>query len=300
MNHSRLTHVCAFVSTALVLVIAVCTRADYVRPKIGGGQVGHMQAPMIMPEIFFDGLGVHVVDANGLPWPTFAWCEAPVLRPLEAPDEFDPNQPWAVLTGKAYNFQYGWDSALIDEIMYPFPPGSAVWFKMLSQSPELEVYFKDGGYVPLFGTPDAEGNPSSDIWMWDKRMRHNTYAVPKSFYGRLSGQYEAYLGDAISGAEFIDSNGLPLYRSASVTLRWLRPCPYVLLGDINSDCVVDSVDLLLLADMWLSVPCSAPDWCNECDINRDGALDMIDMTLLMNNWLIDCRKLPLDPACLAR
>lgn len=298
MSRNRCIHVYVLIALAVILAAAVPMHAGYVRPKIGGAQIGHTQAPMIMPEIFFDGAGIRVVNADGLSWPVFHWCEAPVLRPLTPPDEFDPNEPWAVLTGKAYNFQYGWDSALIDDVTYPFPARSAIWIELLEQSPELEVYYKDGGYAPIFGTPDADGDPSSDIWMWDKRMRHNTYAVEDSFYGRLSGDYKVYLGDAATGEEYVDSNGLPLYESASVRLRWLRPCPYTLQGDINSDCVVDSNDLLLLADAWLSPPCSDPDWCEGCDVDHSGAIDILDMQLLMEHWLIDCRKSPLDPACI--
>lgn len=289
----------ARLSIALVLLVSVAgaARAAYVRPRIGGAQLGHTQAPMIMPEIYFDGAGIRVVDADGLPWPVFPWSEAPVLRPLTPPDEFDPNEPWAVLTGTAHNFQYGWDSALLDAVTNPFPEGSAIWIEVLRQSPELSVYYKDAGYAPLFGTPDAEGNPSPDIWMWDLRMRHNTYAVSDTFYGRLSGDYKVYLGDAVTGEEFLDADGAPVYESSVVTLRWLRPCPVALQGDINTDCVVDANDLLLLADAWLSPPCSDPDWCGECDVDRSGAIDMTDMELLMGHWLIDCRKSPLDPAC---
>jgi hypothetical protein len=292
--------VCVLVGLGLVVAVTARAQTTYVTPKIGGDQIGHSQAPMIMPEIFFDGVGVRVVDANGLPWPAFAWSRAPVLRPLSPPNAFEPNKPWAVLTDKAYNFQYGWDSALLDNITYPFPAGSAIWIQVLRQSPELSVYFKDGGYAPLFGTPDAAGNPSPDIWTWDKRMRHNTYAVPDTFYGRLSGDYKVYLGDAVTGEEFVDAEGQPLYESSIVTLRWLRPCPYALQGDINSDCVVDSNDLLLLADKWMSPPCAGPDWCEGCDLDHSATIDIVDMELLMKNWLIDCRKSPLDPACQLR
>ena len=296
MSRSRTAAVGVLVALVLVLTTPVRTRGDYVKPTRGGAQMGGTQAPMIMPEIFFDGVGINVVNADQRPWPAFPWSQAPVLRPLSPPNQFDPTQPWAVLTGKAYNFQYGWDAAMWDETSHPTPPGSAVWIKRLRQSPELTVYFKDGAYAPLFGTPDANGTPGPDIWMWDKRMRHNTYAVPESFYGRLSADYKIYLGNATSGAEFVDANGVPLFKSALVTLNWIRPCPYPLPGDINSDCVVDSNDLLLLADKWLTPSCSAPDWCDECDINRDGSLDMVDMTLLMDNWHVDARPSALDPA----
>ncbi len=295
MSRSRAGNLCVLTAFALVLAVAAQTRAAYVTPKIGGSQLGHTVAPMIMPEISFDGKGMHVLDANGKPWSAAPWSQVPVLRPLVPPDEFDPTKPWAVLIGKPYNFQYGWDAALLDTVTYPFPPGSAIWVKVLRQTPGLEVYFKDGNYAPLFGTLGADGKPSPDIWTWDKRMRHNTYAVPESFYGRLSADYRVYLGDAVSGAEFVDPNGRPLYEGATVTLRWLRPCPTLLPGDINSDCVVDSNDLLLLADKWLTPSCSAPDWCDDCDINRDGTLDMVDMTLLMDNWHVDARPSALDP-----
>jgi hypothetical protein len=93
-----------------------------------------------------------------LPWPVFPWSKAPILRPLSPPNEFDPNEPWSVLIGKAYNFQYGWDSALFDEITYPTPVGSAIWVRVIRQSPVLETYFKDGAYARLFVLPVEDNN----------------------------------------------------------------------------------------------------------------------------------------------
>ena len=84
------------------------------------------------------------------PGQTFAWTAAPFLRPLIPPDEFDPNKSWKVLIGKAYSFQYGWDSVFLDEITYPFPGEGAVWVKVLDQTPLLESYYKDAGYTLLF------------------------------------------------------------------------------------------------------------------------------------------------------
>jgi hypothetical protein len=66
-------------------------------------------------------------------------------------------------------------------------------------------------------------------------------------------------------------------------------------GDINKDCVVDSNDLLLLSDQWLTLWCSDPDWCDGCDLDRSGDVDIVDMNLLMENWQIDCRNPPPDP-----
>jgi hypothetical protein len=247
-----------------------------------------------MPDIFFDGQNVFVLGG----FSTLAWSAAPFLRPLVPPAAFDPNKSWKVLIGKAYNFQYGWDS-VFDEYTYPFPPGSAVWVKVLDQTPELETYYKDAGYAPIFGTPDACGIPSPDIWMWNKGMIHNTYAVADTFYGRLYANYKVYLGDAATGAELVDSNGNPLYGSALVTFRWLRPCPYILQGDINYDCIVDFYDYALLADEWHN-SCSSPYWGDESDINHSTMVDLTDLGLLTQNWLIDCQQTPSDPQCVAR
>jgi hypothetical protein len=285
----------AILTAVIVALIIALPAWAYVTPKIGGGQVG---APMIMPEIFFDGHSIFVLDNSGNTFSTFAWFAAPYLRPLIEPNEFDPNK-YNVLIGKAYNFQYGWDAALLDETAYPFPGGSAVWVKVLNQSPVLDTYDKDFGYEPNFGTPDACGIPTSDIWMWNKGMRHNVYAVPDTYYGRLFADYKVYLGNADTGAELVDSNGNPCVASALVTFRWLRPCPYILQGDINSDCIADFYDYVLLADEWRN-PSSDPYWADETDINQSTSVDLIDLGLLVDNWLIDCFQTPGNPACVPR
>ena len=287
----------AILTVAICALIIMSPAYAYVTPKIGGGQESGF--PMIMPEIFFDGQDILVFDEDAQPWSTLAWSAAPVLRPLVPPDEFDPTKSWKVLIGKAYNFQYGWDSALLDEYTYPFPPGSAVWVKVLAQTPILETYYKDMGYLPIFGTPDACGIPSPDIWKWDKGMRHNAYAVVDTYYGRLFADYKVYLGNATTGAELVDANGNPLYGSSLVTFRWLRPCPYILQGDINYDCIVDFYDYALLANEWFN-SCSGPYWCDEGDIDQNESVDLIDLGLLTQNWLIDCQQTPSDPCCVSR
>jgi hypothetical protein len=282
---------------AIFVLVIISPVQAYVTPKIGGGQQGGF--PMIMPEIFFNGNSVLVFDEYAQPWATFAWTAAPFLRPLIPPDEFDPNKSWKVLIGKAYSFQYGWDSVFLDEITYPFPAGSAVWVKVLDQTPFLESYYKDAGYAPIFGTPDACGIPSPDIWKWDKGMRHNTYAVVDTFYGRVFADYKVYMGDYVTGDELVEPNGSPRYGSALVTFRWMRPCPYILQGDINGDCIVDFYDYVLLANEWRN-PSSDPYWADETDINKSTSVDLIDLGLLVDNWLIDCRQTPSDPQCVPR
>ena len=281
------------VTTICALIIAAPTGA-YVWPMIGGSQV---EGDMIMPEIWLDGTIIRVSDEYWQPWPVFAWSQSPFLRPLVEPNEFNPAAPWAVLTGKAYNWQYGWDSGLLNE--YP-PLGSDFWLKVLYQTPGLETYWGDSTYAPIFGTLDSQGNPTPDIWKWNMGMMHNVYAVPESFYGRLFATYKIYIGDSTTGDELVDSNGQPIYQSTTVTFRWLRPCLYILQGDLNADCIVDFLDFSIVTNQWLDSTCTAPYWCDEADIGKTGAVNMNDFDLLSGKWLTDCHQTPSDPCCSPR
>jgi hypothetical protein len=78
MSKSRTTAGHVLVALVLALAVAAQTHAAYVTPKISGGQMGGMQS-MIMPEVFFDGVGINVVNADQKPWPMFPWSQAPVL-----------------------------------------------------------------------------------------------------------------------------------------------------------------------------------------------------------------------------
>jgi len=256
---------------------------------------------MIMPEIWLDGSVVRVTDGEWPPndWPVFAWSQSPWLRALIPPAAFNPAESWYVLTGKAYNFQYGWDSALIEQ----FPPaGNEFWIEVLEQSPGLETYYQGGGYTPIFGTPDEFENPTPDIWMWNMGMQHNVYAVPQTFYGRLTASYKVYIGNASTGAELKNGQGQPIYTPAYVTFHWLRPCPYILEGDINYDCVVDFFDFSLVANQWLnSCNGSSPSyWCDEADMDKLGEVDFYDLDIMIENWLFDCLQTPDNPPCAPR
>lgn len=284
----------------------------YVTPKIGGDQVVSIQATMITPEMYFDGNDILVLSGSRQPWPVWDWDDPtiPVLRPLTNPDQaFDPCQPYAVLTDKSYNFQYGWGSGLLNEFDHPFPAGSSVYVKVLSQSAGLETYYKDGAddpmygtaYCPLFGTPDANGYPSRDIWRWNKGTRHNMYAMPKTYYGRLFATYEVYVGDVNGAPVLHDVNDVnEPYGSSIVTLRWIRPCPYVLQGDLSLDCCVNFRDVAIMAAQWSSEICSSPGWCDKADITNSGFVDLSDACAMMEDWLMDCFVATMDPRCVPR
>lgn len=55
-------------------------------------------------------------------------------------------------------------------------------------------------------------------------------------------------------------------------------------GDLNNDCIVNSLDLAVLADKWLDF-CSDSDWCEGNDFNRDGQVNLEDILILCENWL---------------
>lgn len=52
-------------------------------------------------------------------------------------------------------------------------------------------------------------------------------------------------------------------------------------GDLNGDCAVDGLDLLILLGAWGD--CSNPDDC-PADLNDDGTVDGLDLLILLQNW----------------
>ncbi len=176
----------------------VTARAQtYVTPMMGGDQVS---ADMIHIDIYYD------VWANELHALVDDSYGTPMLRPLEPGYAFDPLQPYAVLNGKAYNSQYGWNVGGF----FSLPPGSKIWIELLDSSPGLEAY-EEHTYVPIFGTAG-----SSRLWRWAGRMVHNTYAVRNPPVGRLFAEYHVYIGDENTGsrANFVD------FDDTTVRLEW--------------------------------------------------------------------------------
>jgi hypothetical protein len=165
---------------------------------MGGGQVGMMSASMKHADVFFDGanLSVHVDDT--VPMPS--------LRPLVPPDEFDPAQPWSVLSGKAYNFQYAWNPGGFITL----PAGGAIWIERLSHDAGLEAFLRPPAtpsYAPVF---DSDG----DRWKWSGAMTHNAYAVLNPTASLYTARYRVYIGHAATGAPMAG------YGDDEVTWSW--------------------------------------------------------------------------------
>jgi len=223
MSKRRVTVVCGFISIVLVLVSVQSVSGAYVTPKIGGAQRTHVVAPMIMPEITFDGTNVVVLDIMGNDWVTLTGNDRPVMWPLQGTDQFEPGKPWYnALNGKAYNFQYGWSNGALDQTL--IPAGDKIWIELISQSVGLQTYNRsDNSYAPIFGT-----DGSSNLWKWDETMSmaHNAYAVTPC-YGEWFATYKVYIGDVTTGAE------LTSYGSDTVMLTWTsipEPATLTLMG----------------------------------------------------------------------
>ena len=167
------------------LTVLAAQAQVYVTPRLGGGQVA---AEMVHIDIAYD------ADANQLE----AWVDdsfgLPQLRPLEPGLAFEPEAAFAVLNGKAYNAQYGWNVGGF----FTIPAGAAIWIEQTDCSPGLEVYEswgRTGSHSPIFGTA---GSPR--LWRWSGVMVHNTYAILDPTVDRLFAEYHIYFADADTGS----------------------------------------------------------------------------------------------------
>lgn len=195
-----------FVFAVLVaLSIAIPANAAYVTPKIGGGGasipgVGMIDVAVSFVDINSDG----TKDTLAVEFPSS--YETPLLRPLAAPDAFDPSQLYySALNGKAYNYQYSWSSA-DDNSLASLPQGSGVWVKRVSQTAGLQTYYRSA-YTEILA---ADGS----IWKWGLGMQHNAYAVLNPTESHYEAHYEVFIGDAMTGTPLAGYNG------ANVTWAW--------------------------------------------------------------------------------
>ncbi len=221
MSKRELIAACGFVSIVLVLVNVMPATA-YVTPKIGGAQLTHLDAPMIMPEISLSGNNVVVMKMD-MPWMTLTGTNRPVLRPLTGTDAFDPAAAsYSALNGKAYNFQYGWapDADLAAALV---TAGGKIWIELTGQSPGLKTYDRDNSALPIFGTNGADNKIKFNEAV---SMDHNYYAVTPG-YADWYAIYNVYVGDTSTGAPISGYNG------ATVRFDWVsipEPSTMTLMG----------------------------------------------------------------------
>jgi hypothetical protein len=197
----------------LVLFISASVNADtvtIVTPKIGGGAVTITGVGLIDVDVSFDGTNLAVDVPSD---------STPLLRPLGAGYAFQSGTSWDLaLTGKAYNYQYGWNA---DDSLSTLPSGSAVWVQLLDETAGLQTYYRPD-YTAILPS-------GGDIWEWNLGMQHNAYTVLAPTQSVYTADYKVYIGDA--------TTGVPLsgYGSANATFTWNatpvpEPSAIVLLG----------------------------------------------------------------------
>lgn len=243
----------ACVSTVTVLGVVPASHAQYVLPQMGGGQTGMLSAPMKHADVSFDGtsISVSIDDSVG----------TPVLRPLDSPFAFDPEQPWKILEGKSYNFQFGWNPGGFISL----PQGAWIWVEQLEASPELEVYQRPPAlpsYEKIFATDGS-------IWKWPGAMTHNVYAVAHPRQNMFEATYRVYIGDEDTGAEIVQDD-TPVYGSDVVNFRFAHD----LIGDFDGSGFLDPLDIDIL-----SATMRDGKYETEFDLTYDGLLSELDRVL---------------------
>jgi len=238
-------------SLVIMIVTTTIARAQFVTPQMGGGQIGLANAPMKHADVTFDGenVRVHVDDS----------VETPTLVPLQEPFEFDLGQPWRVLDGKAYNFQYGWNPGGFITL----PPSAWIWVERIEASPQLEVYQRPPALPAYEQILDSDGS----LWRWPGSMTHNVYAVATPRQDSFDATYRVYIGDDMTGKELVDADERPMYGSDVVTFRF----DLDLIGDFDESGFLDAPDIDILSQRVRTA-----DYDVTFDLNDDQELSELD------------------------
>jgi len=61
---------------------------------------------------------------------------------------------------------------------------------------------------------------------------------------------------------------------------------YNLRGDVNGDCVVNALDMLIVRNAFLEDPDTDDNW--KADANQDGQIDIMDMLVVREEIKSEC------------
>jgi hypothetical protein len=207
-----------FAFALLLVLFASSATADTIVVPVPNGGIETTQT-MDMDKITLTGTTLSVKSTS---------YSGAVLEPLPAGYAFAPTAAYyTALNGKAYNYEYGWNSNASS--LSSLPSGDAIWIDLLSETPGLQTYYGSYSYSPhdysqIFATNGA-------IWEYGNSasgMQHNTYAVLNPTQNTYTANCEVYVGDA---------TGAPVagYTGVNVTWTWTatpvpEPSTIVLLG----------------------------------------------------------------------
>ena len=196
--------------------------------------------------------------------------------------------PFDVLSGRAYNAQFGW---LRQGIWGP-GAGEGAFIQLVDQSPGLSVYqgafgVDTGGtgqsdtlngahtLAPILGT---DGSP--DYWQWDGRMTHNWYVSDVA--GPHFATYDLFVAEVLP-------DGRPgalssLYLPGRVTLTWIddiTPAAF-LAGDYDGNGFVSQSDLDLVLLNWGAT--TLPDGWIASDQFDGQQISQNELDGVLLNW----------------
>ncbi len=143
---------------------------------------------------------------------------------------------------------------------------------------------------------DALGHVWTFSWYWT--LRDGTYSLPGG--GALGGA-QGTIYKIVSGVTHVlDPRDSTWYRWNETTKTFTKlttteptcttstpapapaptptPSPVTIVGDINNDGIVNSLDWSIMSSKWFSTDSAS-------DLNKDGIVNSIDFSIMNNNWL---------------
>ncbi len=185
---------------------------------------------------------------------------------------FDAGNGYGGWSASATRFAFGWimlNAATTGQMINSKPID---WFDCTGAYGELEPrdFGNDGtGAEGWYGTPvdraivEAIGNPNGEV----KGLVLDASNAPIIYPGEQMWNNSYWTRD--------QSGGLyGPYITVTATLA----------GDINNDGTVNVLDLLRLANAWLSNT-NSPNWDPDADLKQDGMINVLDLLALASDWL---------------
>jgi M6 family metalloprotease-like protein len=133
---------------------------------------------------------------------------------------------------------------------------------------------KDHAYIEV----SNDGSTWVTIWENSTEITDSSWSLQTFDISALAGdQATVYISWGIGETDQRDH-----YSGWNIDdVKVFSPSPAGLVGDFHPDCEVDSSDLMILVNNWLS---TCPD-CEDTDLTSDGKIDLNDLKIFAQNWL---------------
>jgi hypothetical protein len=145
---------------------------------------------------------------------------------------------------------------------------------------DMELGHKSDNYVLQSGD-DSNLTCWAADYMNSDRVSYDHPYNPLVVLNRHFCAVEGILEQYTNSNEGFDHYQLITTATADFTLP-----PLVTSGNINQDCVVNFLDMAMLAQYWHRQPCTVESGCSQADLNSNGIVDFTDLNVLVQNWLL--------------